>query len=96
MRYEMFLNTTNEAARVTGGSIEVLAGDYRGIKLPAEGNFHLMLVLDMDDEDGWMVWRELAGGGRCCDASIQRLGWLRLDDLAHAAHESLDGHECLQ
>jgi hypothetical protein len=89
----MYLMTTQEAARVTGGVLENLGGGNLGVKIPADG-FHLMLVLDMDDEDGWFGWRELPDGSRCCDDCYFRLGFVQLEELKDAAFLTLLTHQC--
>lgn len=93
MRYDMYLLATDEAAAVTGGAKEQLGGEYVGIKLPADGAY-VMLVLDMDDEDGWSAWRELPDGSRCCDDCYLKLGFVRLDLLKETALHAVAQHRC--
>lgn len=93
MRYEMYLATTQEAARANNGVLEPLAADYVGVRVAVEG-VPLMLVLDMDEERGWTAWRERPEGGRCCDAAITGLGWVPVDDLWRAAYDALCNHRC--
>jgi hypothetical protein len=93
MRYEMYETTVEEAAKVTGGTVEELGGGHRGVKVPGDG-FTLMLVLDMDDEDGWVCWNERSDGSRCCDNCYIKLGWVRLNQLAVEGFNALIQHKC--
>jgi hypothetical protein len=93
MRYEMWEATIDEAAAVTGGTVEELGGGYKGVKVPGDG-FTLMLTLDMDDESGWVCWNERADGSRCCDNCYINLGWVRLNHLAVEGFAALILHKC--
>ena len=93
MRHELWELTVAEAAAVTGGSIEELAGGYQGVKVPGDG-FTLMLALDMDDEDGWVCWNETVDGSRCCDNCYLKLGWVPLNHLAVEGFNALIQHRC--
>ena len=93
MRHELWEATLDEAAAVTGGTVEELGGGYKGVKVPGDG-FTLMLVLDMDDEDGWYCWNETADGSRCCDNCYIKLGWVRLNHLAVDGFNALIQHKC--
>src|SRR4051794_27289560 len=93
MRYEMYLATTGEAAQVTGGDMESLAGGYYGVRVKGDG-LTLMLALDMDDEDGWFCWSETPDGDHCCDYYSIRLGWVGLGDLADEGFNALLQHSC--
>jgi hypothetical protein len=94
MRYEMYEVTTQEAARVTGGSLVELAAGNVGVRLPGNG-YSVVLALDMDDERGWTAWREFNDGGHCCDNCYLHLGFVRLDDLERAVSTALIEHRCI-
>lgn len=93
MRHELWELAVEEAAAVTGGTVEELGGGYRGLKVAGDG-FTLMLALDMDDEDGWYCWNETVDGSRCCDECYLKLGWVPLTHLAVEGFNAIIQHHC--
>jgi len=91
MEYADYLREIDKAADATGGHVVSLAGGYFGVQLMADGS-HLLLALDLDSDQGWVVWREDQDGERCCDAAEEMIGLSPLDQLRGRALETVGRH----
>lgn len=91
MEYADYLREVDRAADATDGKVVSLAGGYFGVQLAADGA-HVVLALDLDDDQGWVAWNEDEDGERCCDAAEEVLGHCPLDDLRARALVAVAQH----
>jgi hypothetical protein len=91
VEYAEYLREVDRAADATGGKPVSLAGGYFGVQLPSDGA-HLVLALDLDGDQGWVVWIEDADGERCCDAAEEVIGQCPLADLRSRALAAVASH----
>jgi hypothetical protein len=89
--YTRYLQEIDRAADATAGKVVSLAGGYFGVQLPADGT-NVLLALDLDSDQGWVVWAEDALGERCCDTAEEVIGHCPLEELRPRALEVLAGH----
>lgn len=80
MEYTAYLREIDRAADATEGTVISLAGGYFGVELMADGA-RLVLALDLDSDEGWVVWSEDRNGERCCDTGEEVIGHCPLDEL---------------
>ncbi|WP_157519469.1 hypothetical protein [Modestobacter sp. Leaf380] len=91
MEYDKYLSEVDAAATATGGKVVSLAGGYFGVQLPADGA-NVLLALDLDSDQGWVVWAEDSLGDRCCDYAEEVIGNCTLGELRLRAFETLAHH----
>ena len=91
MDYRAYLREVDRAAETTGGTVVSLAGGYFGVELMADGT-RVILVLDLDSDQGWVAWAEDRDGERCCDSAEEVLGDCSLSELRHEALAAVSRH----
>ncbi len=91
MDYTEYLQEVDRAASASGGRVVSLAGGYFGVELIADGA-RLQLALDLDSDQGWVVWREDHQGERCCDEAEEVIGHVPLDELRKQALTAMAEH----
>jgi hypothetical protein len=91
MDYKIYLQEIDRAADATGGKVVSLAGGYFGVQLPVDGG-NALLALDLDSDQGWVVWAEDHLGERCCDFAEEVIGDCSLQELRSRAFEVLACH----
>ncbi|MBM7804183.1 hypothetical protein JOD57_000020 [Geodermatophilus bullaregiensis] len=91
MEYTEYLQEIDRAAGATGGKVVSLAGGYFGVQLNTDGA-NILLALDLDCDQGWVVWSEDQDGERCCDAGEEIIGHLPLDVLRKQAVGAIACH----
>jgi hypothetical protein len=91
LEYTVYLREIDRAAEATGGGVVSLAGGYFGVELMADGA-RLVLALDLDSDQGWVVWSEDRDGERCCDRGEEVIGHCPLDELRDRSLLAIAGH----
>ena len=91
MEYSEYLGEIDRAADAADGKVVSLAGGYFGVQLMSDGA-NVLLALDLDSDQGWVVWREDQDGERCCDAGEEVIGHSPLGELRKRALDAIAGH----
>ena len=91
MEYGEYLRAIDRAADATDGKVVSLAGGYFGVQLIVDGA-NVLLALDLDSDQGWVVWSEDQNGERCCDAGEEVIGQSPLGELRERALDAIAGH----